>query len=82
MHSYLVCDRCSVAIENNDYTWCDHPDIGDEEACRWLYARVTASVEVMGLAMRTAKVLKGYSLCFVCGEVTIDAVRYVGVDAS
>jgi len=64
--AFVVCDRCSASIANDDWTWLDMYADTPEESLE-MHARHTASVEAMGIVGMAAKAEGGYIRCFVCG---------------
>ena len=64
---FTVCDRCGVALTNNDFTSFDMNDMSDDD-----WTSVYASVDAMGLAVRTDETIDGYGDCFVCSETVVD----------
>ncbi|MCP5055354.1 MAG: hypothetical protein GY937_01365 [bacterium] len=73
-HTYLVCDECAAAVENDDWTHLDHHVTTPEES-EEIYAEHTASAESMGNATLTQYLDNptggGYWECYVCSHAQL-----------
>jgi len=67
--TFSVCDRCAVAIANDDYSAFE-----DDE-----WSSAEASVEAMGNVAPTGATVDGYGDCFVCDETVVDPAIWEAV---
>ena len=65
---YLICDRCKVAVVNDDYSACDAETV--------MY--IDAMVESVGNVTVTDEVMSGYGDCYFCDETCIDCTYVIG----
>lgn len=65
---YQICDRCKIAVVNDDYSACD-AEIEDT---------ILRNVELVGNVTITDEVKSGYGDCYFCDETCIDCTYVIG----
>lgn len=62
LYQYDVCDACSIAMTNDDWSAHD-PEHLDT---------ITSSLEAMGWVCPAGQIIDGYLDCWICDEICID----------
>ena len=78
--TFFLCEGCSAAVENDDWTMQDYCELDDDER-----TAQAASVETMGDATLVGRVedFDRYFLCWVCaGDSCEQPLLWVGGDVS